>query len=68
MELGIVVGDVLVLPLEREAAIWSLRRVQPISACGTLEICITGRRPAVTMRGSVATLSALQTSAVTVSL
>ncbi|MFD9268675.1 hypothetical protein ACFWB1_03955 [Streptomyces goshikiensis] len=51
------------LPLEREAAIWSLRRaVQRISSCGTPAISMTGRRLAVTMRGSVAALSASQTS------
>ncbi|MEH0638842.1 hypothetical protein QBA35_37325 [Streptomyces bottropensis] len=53
----------------RQAAIWSLRRaVQRISSCGTPAISITGRRPAVTMRGSVASPSASQTSAATISL
>lgn len=53
----------------RQAAIWSLRReVQRISSCGTPAISITGRRPGVTVRGSVASPSAWQTSAATSSL
>lgn len=53
----------------RQAAIWSLRReVQRISSCGTPATSITGRRPGVTVRGSVASPSASQTSAATVSL
>jgi hypothetical protein len=53
----------------RQAAIWPLRReVQRISPCGTPAISITGRRPGVTVRGSVASPSASQTSAATISL
>jgi hypothetical protein len=53
----------------RQAAIWSLRReVQRISSCGTPAISITGRRPAVTVRGSEASPSASHTSAITISL
>ncbi len=53
----------------RQAAIWSLRReVQRISSCGTPAISITGRRPGVTVRGSVASPSASQTSEATSSL
>ncbi|WTQ07030.1 hypothetical protein OG572_40990 [Streptomyces virginiae] len=52
-----------------QAAIWSLRReVQRISSCGTPAISITGRRPGVTVRGSVASPSVSQTSAATISL
>ncbi len=54
---------------ERQAALWSLRReVQRISSCATPAISITGRRPGVTVRGSVASPSASQTSAATSSL
>lgn len=53
----------------RQAAIWSLRRaVQRIGSCGTPAISITGRRPGVTVRGSVASPIASQTSAATNSL
>ncbi|MBT1188916.1 hypothetical protein HET69_34260 [Streptomyces sp. CJ_13] len=57
------------LPLGKAGSDLSLRRaVQRISSCDTPAISMTGRRPAATMRGSVATLSASQTSAATVSL
>ncbi|MBA9049522.1 hypothetical protein BJ996_006253 [Streptomyces phaeogriseichromatogenes] len=53
----------------RQAAIRTLRRaVQRISSCGTPAISITGRRPGVTVRGSVASPSTSQTSAATSSL
>ncbi|GLX48858.1 hypothetical protein Shyhy01_18080 [Streptomyces hygroscopicus subsp. hygroscopicus] len=45
----------VVVDAARQAAIWSLRReVQRISSCGTAAISITGRRPGLPVRGSVA--------------